>query len=97
MGDKLRNKETDYLFESILKLQTVDECYDYFEDLCTSTEIIAISQRMTVAKMLKEGKKFNEICAETGASTATISRVNRALRYGTGGYDMILERLKDDV
>ena len=93
MSDKLRNKNTDELFKAILKLKTVDECYDFFEDLCTATELTSITQRMTVVMMLKEGRVYNEIAAETGASTATISRVNRALQYGTGGYDLILERM----
>lgn len=93
MSDKLRNENTDELFKAILKLKTVDECYDFFEDLCTATELTSITQRMTVVMMLKEGRVYNEIAAETGASTATISRVNRALQYGTGGYDLILERM----
>ncbi len=93
MSDKLRNKNTDELFKAILKLKTVDECYDFFEDLCTATELTSITQRMTVVMMLKEGRVYNDIAAKTGASTATISRVNRALQYGTGGYDLILERM----
>lgn len=93
MSDKLRTENTDKLFEAILSLKTVDECYDFFEDLCTATEIVSISQRMTIVRMLKENKMYTEISAETGASTATISRVNRSLKYGTGGYELILERL----
>ena len=93
MSDKLRNEKTDELFKAILKLKTVDECYDFFEDLCTASEITSFTQRMTVVEMLKDKKLYSEIAAATGASTATISRVNRALQYGTGGYDLILERM----
>ena len=93
MSDKLRSKQTDELFRAILTLETIDECYDFFEDICTASEITSISQRMTVVKMLNDGKVYNEISAQTGASTATISRVNRCLQYGTGGYDTVLKRL----
>ena len=82
MSDKLKDKNVDFLFEAILKLQTLDECYDFFEDLCTVSEIKAISQRIVVAKMLRDKKVYSDIVAETGASTATISRVNRSLQYG---------------
>lgn len=94
MSDKLKDKSVDYLFETILKLQTVDECYNFFEDLCTITEIKALSQRIVVAKMLREGKVYSDIVAQTGASTATISRVNRSLQYGSDGYDMIFKRME---
>lgn len=92
--DKLRTEANTRLFEAILKLKTVDECYDFFEDLCTVGEIISMSQRLSVAEMLKENRVYSEIAAVSGASTATISRVNRSLQYGTGGYDIILERLQ---
>lgn len=95
MSDKLKDKSVDYLFEAILKLQTVDECYNFFEDLCTITEIKALSQRIVVAKMLREGKVYSDIVAQTGASTATISRVNRSLQYGSDGYDMIFKRMEE--
>lgn len=93
MSDKLKDKNVDFLFEAILKLQTLDECYDFFEDLCTVSEIKAISQRIVVAKMLRDKKVYSDIVAETGASTATISRVNRSLQYGCNGYDEIFKRL----
>ena len=89
MSDKLRDENVDYLFKAILKLNTVDECYDFFEDLCTVTEIKALSQRIAVAKML------SDIVAATGASTATISRVNRSLQYGCNGYDEIFKRMEE--
>lgn len=92
MSDKLRDSNTDFLFECILKLENIDECYSFFEDLCTVTELKAMSQRMTVAKMLSEKKVYNEIAEATGASTATISRVNRALNYGMSGYENILKK-----
>ena len=93
MSDKLKDKNVDFLFEAILKLQTLDECYDFFEDLCTVSEIKAISQRIVVAKMLRDKKVYSDIVAETGASTATISRVNRSLQYGCNGYEEIFKRL----
>ena len=93
MSDKLKDKNVDFLFEAILKLQTLDECYDFFEDLCTVSEIKAISQRIVVAKMLRDKKVYSDIVAETGASTATVSRVNRSLQYGCNGYEEIFKRL----
>ncbi len=78
------------MFEAILKLKTIDECRSFFEDVCTIKEMEAISQRLEVASMLKEGKNYMEISRVTGASTATISRVNKCLQYGSGGYDLIL-------
>ena len=91
-----RNKRSDpdsELYSAILKLQTVEECYDFFEDLCTVQELNAISQRIVVAKMLSEKCVYTDIVNETGASTATISRVNRSLQYGCDGYDKIFERI----
>ena len=93
MGDKLKSEEMDHLFEAILALQSVDECYKFFEDVCTVKEIQAISQRLEVAKMLMEKRVYSDIVKETGASTATISRVNRSLTYGNEGYDLIFKRL----
>ncbi len=92
--DRLKSKATDELFSAILKLKTPEECYNFFEDVCTVKEIQAISQRFEVAKMLTEGKLYSDIVKETGASTATISRVNRSLTYGNDGYRLIFNRLK---
>ncbi|MEG1886690.1 MAG: YerC/YecD family TrpR-related protein [Oscillospiraceae bacterium] len=93
--DKLRNKNTDLLFEAVLTLENLDECYSFFEDICTVKEIQSIAQRVVVAKMLKEKKVYNEIVNQTGASTATISRVNRSLYYGNDGYEMVFGRLEE--
>lgn len=95
MNMKLKNDNNDFLFEAILQLRSLDECYDFFEDLCTVTEIKSISQRIVVAKMLRDKKVYSEIVAETGASTATISRVNRSLQYGCNGYEEIFVRLDE--
>lgn len=86
----------ELLFEAILKLETIDECYDFFEDLCTVIELKSISQRMVVAKMLSDKCLYNEIVKETGASTATISRVNRTLNYGCDGYDIVFKRMNNE-
>ena len=86
--------DVEDLFKSILSLKDIEECYMFFEDICTISELKAISQRLEVAKMLRADKTYQEISALTGASTATISRVNRCLVYGTGGYSIALERLK---
>ena len=88
-----KNAETDLLFQSILFLQSVEECYQYFEDLCTVREVQSISQRLAVARMLAGGQSYQQTIAETGASSATISRVKRCLEYGAGGYQIVLERL----
>lgn len=92
---KLKSKEMDNFFEAILSLKDMDECYRFFEDICTINELQAISQRLEVAKMLKDRKKYIEIAGKTGASTATISRVNRCLIYGADGYNIILKRLEE--
>lgn len=96
--NKLHTKEVDTLFEAILSLKSVEECYKFFEDACTIKEVLEIAQRLKAAEMLTEGVNYAVISKETGMSTATISRVNRCLEYGNGGYAMILERLskKDD-
>ena len=86
----------DILFRGILKLKTVDECYDFFEDLCTISELRAMVQRFQVARMLDEGRIYSDIVQETGASTAPISRVNKCLVYGSDGYRRMLDRLKED-
>ncbi len=91
---KLRSKEIDRLFEAILALKSVDECYLFFEDACTIKEILDISQRLKAAEMLSSGANYLEIGKETGMSTATISRVNKCLEYGNGGYQMVLSRIK---
>ncbi|GIP22970.1 hypothetical protein J22TS3_32450 [Paenibacillus sp. J22TS3] len=90
---KLNDKSIDQLFEAILTLKNVEECYVFFDDLCTVNEIQSLSQRLEVARMLGKGCTYNQIEAETGASTATISRVKRCLNYGNDGYKMSLERL----
>ncbi|MGP1361852.1 MAG: YerC/YecD family TrpR-related protein [Candidatus Fimenecus sp.] len=95
MQDKLRNKDTDFLFDCILQLKDREECYNFFEDLCTVTELKAITQRITVAKMLSEKRFYSDIVKETGTSTATISRVNRSLRYGQNGYEEIFNRVEN--
>lgn len=86
-----QNKSTDYLFEAILKLETTKECYDFFEDLCTVKELQSMAQRIEVARMLKEKKTYAEIATKTGASTVTISRVNRILGQGTGSLNRMVE------
>lgn len=92
---KLEGKEMDLLCDAFLALETREECYRFFDDICTINEIKALEQRIVVAKMLKEKKTYLEIAAATGASTATISRVNRCLLYGSDGYQIILKRLNE--
>ncbi|MEM0529364.1 MAG: YerC/YecD family TrpR-related protein [Candidatus Pararuminococcus gallinarum] len=96
MNSKLKDMNVDYLFKAILSLETLEECYNFFEDLCTVPELKALSQRLHVAKMLEERHVYSDIVNETGASTATISRVNRSLNYGCDGYRVVFERLKDE-
>ncbi len=93
---KLKNKDVDALFKAILSLETVEECYSFFEDACTIKEIIEIAQRLKAAKMLRAGVNYADISKETGMSTATISRVNKCLEYGNGGYNIVLDRLNED-
>jgi TrpR-related protein YerC/YecD len=95
MMKKLRNKDVDILFEAILTLKTVEECYTFFEDACTIKEIMEISQRLKAARMLRDGVNYVDISKETGMSTATISRVNKCLEYGNGGYNTVLDRLEE--
>ncbi len=95
MNSKIKDDHTDHLFEAILTLKNVEECYNFFEDLCTMQELKAMSQRYEVAKMLSEKQVYSEIVKKTGASTATISRVNRSLIYGSDGYDMVFKRLEE--
>lgn len=100
MGDyesKLKSKAMDYLCEAVLSLKTKEECYRFFDDICTINEIKALEQRLQVAKMLRNKKTYLDIASATGASTATISRVNRCLNYGSDGYKIVLERLEGNA
>lgn len=92
---KLRNKDADMLFEAILSLQSVDECYRFFEDICTIKELQSLIQRFQVARELDAGRNYMEVYESTGVSSATISRVNKCLVYGDGGYRMVLDRLQE--
>lgn len=93
MNPKIKTESVDHLFEAILALKNEEECYKFFEDLCTVNEILSMSQRYEVAAMLSQKNTYLEIAEKTGASTATISRVNRSLIYGNDGYDLVFERL----
>lgn len=93
MNKKIQTNAVDHLFEAILCLENKEECYSFFEDLCTVNELLSLSQRYEVASMLKGNKTYLEIAEKTGASTATISRVNRSLNYGNDGYEMVFDRL----
>jgi TrpR-related protein YerC/YecD len=95
MNSKIQDQLTDGLFEAILLLENTEECYNFFEDICTVSEIKAMAQRLEVAKMLKSGYTYTDISQKTGASTATISRVNRCLNYGADGYKTVLARLAE--
>lgn len=92
----IRSESLDRLFQSFLNLKSIDECYDYFEDLCTIKELLDMSQRLDTAVLLAQGKSYNQIKSEEGVSTATIGRVNKCLVYGTGGYKTAIERLKEN-
>ncbi len=94
MNYKIKDDNVDFLFKAILALRNMDECYGFFEDLCTVPEIKSISQRLVVAKMLSEKRVYSEIVQKTGASTATISRVNRSLTYGCDGYQLVFDRIR---
>ena len=94
MNDKIRTESVDHLFEAILTLESKEECYKFFEDLCTVNELMSLSQRFSVALMLRDKRTYLDIAEKTGASTATISRVNRSLIYGCDGYDMVFSRLE---
>lgn len=91
-----KNKEIDELFRSILLLENIEECYKYFEDLCTIKEVQAMCQRLEIAKALSDGASYADAMEKTGASSATVGRVNRCLNYGDGGYSMIIERLAEN-
>ncbi len=95
MSKNIHGQAMDDLLDAVLMLNNRKEAYDFFEDLCTVNELVSLSQRFAVAKMLRQERTYLDIAEQTGASTATISRVNRALNYGTDGYDMILDRLKE--
>ena len=95
VNPNLKDDNMDLLFQAILQLQTEEECYHFFEDVCTISELKALSQRLQVAKMLQAGRTYQQIESDTGASTATISRVKRYLQYGAGGYGLVLSRLKE--
>ena len=93
MNKKIKTEAVDHLFQAVLTLKTIDECYSFFEDVCTVNELLSFSQRYEVAKMLRDKKTYLEIAEKTGASTATISRVNRSLNYGSDGYELVFGRL----
>ncbi len=95
MNKKIRTDAVDYLFDAILSLKDKEECYTFFEDICTVNELLSLSQRFEVASMLRNHKKYLEIADKTGASTATISRVNRSLNYGNDGYEMVFTRMEN--
>lgn len=89
------NDSTDELCEAILSLKTREECYAFLEDICTIKELLEMSQRLSVAKLLSHGMSYSQISQKTGVSTATISRISRCIEYGSGGYKMIIERLQE--
>lgn len=96
MNPRLKEMNVELLFQAVLRLQSLEECYNFFDDLCTVQELKALTQRLQVAAMLSDGKVYSDIVSSTGASTATISRVNRSLNYGSDGYKVIFERLAKD-
>ena len=96
MSKNIHTEAVDQLFEAIMCLKNPEECYTFFEDVCTINELLSLSQRFEVAKMLREKKTYLEISEKTGASTATISRVNRSLTYGNDGYEMVFKRLEKE-
>jgi TrpR-related protein YerC/YecD len=93
MNSKLKTQEVEQLFDAILSLEDKEECFAFFEDICTINELLSLAQRLEVAKMLRKRRTYMDIAEKTGASTATISRVNRSLNYGNDGYDKVFERL----
>lgn len=95
MNKKIKTPAVEKLFEAILCLENMDECFDFFEDICTINELLSLSQRFEVARMLREQRTYLEIAEKTGASTATISRVNRSLNYGSDGYELVFQRLEN--
>ncbi|MGL4572140.1 MAG: YerC/YecD family TrpR-related protein [Clostridium sp.] len=97
MDSKIKSKDMDLFFDAILTLENREECYKFFEDVATITEVKALAQRIHVAKLLKSKKTYTEIAEITGASTATISRVNRCLNYGSDGYNTVLDRVDSEI
>lgn len=95
MSKKIHTEAVDHLFEAVLCLENKEECYTFFEDVCTINELLSLSQRFEVARMLRQKKTYLEISEKTGASTATISRVNRSLTYGNDGYEMVFNRIRE--
>ncbi len=96
MSKNIHAKEVDHLFDAILTLKNREECYTFFEDVCTINELLSLGQRFEVAMMLRQKRTYLDIAKETGASTATISRVNRSLNYGMDGYDLVFERMNPE-
>ena len=96
MIDNIKSEQADYLFRAIMSLENIEEFYRLFDDLCTVAEIEDISKRLQAAKMLRNGEVYSEISVKTGQSTATISRVNRCLKYGSNGYNIVLDRLEGE-
>lgn len=96
MNDKIKSPEMDQLFKAVLSLETLDECYQFFEDVCTVNELQVLSQRLEVAGMLNSQNTYVEIAEKTGASTTTIGRVNRTLQYGNDGYKLVFEKMKKE-
>ncbi|CCX89690.1 putative uncharacterized protein [Clostridium sp. CAG:590] len=95
MGKTIRTKAVKEMFDAILTLEEEEECYKFFEDVCTVNEVLSLAQRFEVAKMLTQGHTYMEVAEQTGASTATIARVNRSLNYGGEGYEMVFARLRE--
>lgn len=95
--DKIRGKQIDQLFQAILELKDIEECYMFFDDICTMSEVQSLAQRLDVAHKLKLKKTYDSIQQETGASTATISRIRRCVDYGSGGYNLMLDRLYPEL
>ena len=93
MSKNIKSPAVDYLFDAILTLKSKEECYTFFDDICTVNELLSLSQRLEVAAMFRARKTYLEIAEKTGASTATISRVNRSLNYGNDGYDLVFSRI----
>ena len=96
MSKNVHTEAVNHLFDAILSLENKEECYRFFEDVCTVNELLSLSQRYEVARMLRAQKTYLDIAEKTGASSATISRVNRSLNYGNDGYDMVFERVSVD-
>lgn len=96
MSKQIRTEAVEHLFEAVLKLENKEECFRFFEDVCTVNELLSLSQRFEVARMLTKNKTYLEIAEQTGASTATISRVNRSLNYGNDGYHLVFSRMEEN-